>query len=148
MYTTVRRRRQESSQQFYSCYLVLILIGCAGTFFFAYKFFTRIRGDQSYSIGSRNKYVNLITNSFHSETEEKTEDYLTDLESVREKNEQIVSQFVTDFKSRADRLTWEFDPKTESTTLWEMKKTDSDIPIVVFSALENPVSFDLSLLHR
>ena len=142
MYTTVRKRRQESSQHFYSCYLILILIGCAGTFFFAYRFFTRIRGDQSYSIGSGNKYVNLITNSFLGEADESSKDNLIDVESVREKNNQIINQFVLDFQSRVDRLTWEFDPKMESTTLRELIKKDLDVPIVVFSALENPVGLE------
>ncbi len=142
MYTTVRKRRQESSQQFYSCYLILILIGCAGAFFFAYRFFTRIRGDQSYSIGSGNKYVNLIANSFHGEADESSKDNLIDVKSVREKNNQIVNQFVSDYQSRVDSLIWEFDPKMESTTIQELIKKDLDVPIIVFSALENPVGLE------
>lgn len=89
--------------------------------------------------------MNLITNSFHGEADENSKEELVDLESVREKNNQVVNQFVLDFQSQVDGLTWKFDPKMESTTLRELIRKDSDAPIVIFSALENPVGLEVSL---
>ena len=49
---------------------------------------------------------------------------------------------MSDYQSRVDSLIWEFDPKMESTTIQELIKKDLDVPIIVFSALENPVGLE------
>lgn len=141
MYTTIKQRRRQSSKKFYYSYLLLALIGCGICFFFAYRFFNKIRDNKSYQKGNRNKYFDYISNTLHGDQPPEEEKPTISLSEIEVGNSRLIDQFVQGFKHRSDLQKGAFDLSAESFVYQEIQRGElkDAVPIIVFSTLENPV---------
>ena len=143
MYTTIRQRRKQSSRKFYYSYLLLAVIGCGFCFFFAYRFFTKIRNNQTYQKGNKNKYFDYISNTLHGDQPQEEGRPEISISEIEAGNSQLIDQFVQDFKHRSDLQRSAFDLSMETLQYQEIHRDElkEPIPIIIFSTLENPVRY-------
>lgn len=140
-YKKKKTTREKHINTIFVCILLLIMLGVG---FAAYSFYQRISDNKQYTIGSGNRYVNIIQNTLYGEKVDGEEDTPTNLERIQDKNEDIIKSSIESLKTQRISEEDSFLNRFQIVTGMELKADSNvidpeSIPCFVFTAFSNPV---------
>lgn len=139
------KKKKEEKERTINLILIIVLVFITiGVGFGAYRFYFRIIGNSNYSIGSGNRYVNMIQNTIHREKVEEEEDTDLDLDSIHRQNENLIRSSIQSIVMQEDAEEMAFSKRFPVSNEEELDSNSfviepDTIPCVIFSALSNPV---------
>ena len=138
MYKSYQKKRASLDQRFQCIFVFLLFVIAGGVIFGTYTFYKTISGNKEYSIGNRNRYVNMIQNKLYGSKEEKEGASKTDFSSILERSREKIQRDTQAIVAHKNQFDASF---LESIAEPEAIERDNSIntPIFLFTALENPV---------
>lgn len=152
MYPSYKKKMQASRRQTRILLLAGFALLAAAVFFFSYRFYQRIAGSALYSIGQGNKYVNAISSKLYGSKIEEAEEESPDFSAIQARQEEVIRNALKTLKKKREESKWSYrDPLASSISgQLERRREQNDYssaPIILFTALENPVG-DATRLSR
>lgn len=151
MLKNYRKKKEEKERTINLILIIVLVLITIGVGFGAYRFYYRIIGNSNYSIGSGNRYVNMIQNTIHREKVEEEEDIVLDFDSLHRQNEDLIQSSIQSMVIQEDAIEMAFSKRFPVSDEEELNGNSfviepDKIPCIVFSALSNPVFFVFFLL--
>ena len=138
MYNSYQKKRASLDQRFQIVFVFLLFVIALGVIFGTYTFYKKNSGNEEYSIGNRNRYVNMIQNKIYGNKEEKEGITKIDFDSILEKSNRKIqrdTQTIIAHKNQFDASFLESIAEPETIERDDSIKT----PIFLFTTMENPV---------
>ena len=138
MYKSYQKKQANLDQRFQIIFVFLLFVIALGVIFGTYTFYKNTSGNKEYSIGNRNRYVNMIQNKIYGSKEEKEGFIKTDFDSILEKSHREIqrdTQTIIAHKNQFDASFLESIAEPETIERVDSIKT----PIFLFTTMENPV---------
>lgn len=153
MYQSYQKKRASLDQRFQFIFVFLLFVIAVGVIFVTYTFYKNISGNKEYSIGTRNKYMNMIQNKIYGDKEEKEGVSKIDFDSIVAKSYQEIkrdTQLIISHKNQFDASFLESIAEPEAVVRDDSIQT----PVFLFTTMDNPVfvfpyyfSIDHSRMH-
>ena len=153
MYSSYKKKMQTSRKQTRILLLTGFAFLAAAVFFFSYRFYQRIAGSSLYSIGQGNKYVNAISSKLYGGKIEETEEESLDFSAIQTRQEEVIRNALKTLKKKREESKWSYRDPFASSISGQLERPReqndySNVPIVLFTALENPVGRATQLSRR
>ena len=144
MFKTYKKKKESNEKKVNTLLIVVLLLIVCGVVFLTYHFFQRISNNDAYSIGSGNRYMNMIQNRIHGEKDEDEEVISINLDAIKKHNQELIHSSLKEIRiqEEGDELAF---AKRYTVNNEEELNSDSyvvepnEIPGVLFTALSTPV---------
>ena len=140
MYNSYRKKRASADRNCRLLFIFLLFGIAVAVVFFTYWFYQSVSGDKSYSIGSGNRYMNIIHDKLYGDKKEDELVSEVDFDLVVNKSRQKIQSDCAAIETHFLQLDDDFlrmVPQPEVIT----KSSSILSPIVLFTTLDNPVLF-------
>ena len=140
MYNSYRKKRASADRNCQLLFIFLLFGIAVGVVFATYWFYRSVSGDKSYSIGSGNRYMNIIHEKLYGDKKEDELVSEVDFDQIVESSRQKIKSDCAAIETHFLHLDDDFQqmlPRPEVIT----KSSSVVSPIVLFATLDNPVLF-------
>lgn len=144
MFNNYKKKKESTEKTVNTVLIVILLVIVCGVGFMTYRFFQGVADNDAYSIGSGNRFMNLIQSRIYGEKVEEEEKESINLKEIKHNNKELIASSMKAIytQEKEDDLAFlnHFPlPDAIEMNINSYVIEPNSIPCVIFTALSNPV---------